>query len=108
MLSIRKNAIFLVYTAALLSTSSLAIAGSTEHRRAASCCDKSLSLSDRQVALKDEHESAVCSDEASKDVSWAAWLAGDSRSTQFHYLDLLELLFRNDEPAVAGEPSSYE
>lgn len=24
--------------------------------------------------------------------SWFSWLAGDSRSAQFHYLDLLELL----------------
>ncbi|MBQ4832634.1 hypothetical protein J8L70_05215 [Pseudoalteromonas sp. MMG010] len=24
--------------------------------------------------------------------SWAAWLKGESRSAQFHYLDLLELL----------------
>lgn len=106
MLSIKKCTMLLVYTAALLSTSSAAIAGATEHRRGASCCENA--LSERQVALKDEHKGAVCGDDVSKNVSWAAWLAGDSRSTQFHYLDLLELLFRNDEPAVAGEPSSYE
>ena len=28
--------------------------------------------------------------------SWFAWLTGDSRSAQFHYLDLLELLSRDD------------
>jgi len=29
--------------------------------------------------------------------SWFSWLAGDSRSAQFHYLDLLELLSSSDE-----------
>lgn len=29
--------------------------------------------------------------------SWFSWLAGDSRSAQFHYLDLLELLSGSDE-----------
>ncbi|MFY8273701.1 hypothetical protein AAEU32_06210 [Pseudoalteromonas sp. SSDWG2] len=28
--------------------------------------------------------------------SWFAWFTGDSRSAQFHYLDLLELLSRDD------------
>jgi hypothetical protein len=27
-----------------------------------------------------------------KNSSWGAWLMGESRSAQFHYLDLLELL----------------
>ncbi len=28
--------------------------------------------------------------------SWWAWLLGDSKSAQFHYLDLLELLFTDE------------
>lgn len=31
------------------------------------------------------------------DSSWFSWLTGDSRSAQFHYLDLLELLTRSDD-----------
>ena len=29
--------------------------------------------------------------------SWFSWLTGESRSAQFHYLDLLELLTRSEE-----------
>ena len=36
-----------------------------------------------------------CADQQAKQ-SWFAWLTGDSRSAQFHYLDLLELLSRDD------------
>lgn len=28
-----------------------------------------------------------------REPSWSSWLTGQSRSTQFHYLDLVELLF---------------
>ena len=34
-----------------------------------------------------------CSSEATS-VSWASWFTGRSNSSQFHYLDLLELLSR--------------
>ncbi|GGW78808.1 hypothetical protein GCM10007391_09300 [Alteromonas halophila] len=30
-------------------------------------------------------------------VSWYSWLAGKSVSYQFHFLDLLELLYSNDD-----------
>lgn len=29
-------------------------------------------------------------------VSWFSWFSGDSASYQFHFLDLLELLYHND------------
>ena len=31
-------------------------------------------------------------------VSWFSWLAGQSSSYQFHFIDLLELLHRGDSP----------
>ncbi|TDF36649.1 hypothetical protein EYS14_18205 [Alteromonadaceae bacterium M269] len=34
---------------------------------------------------------------ATNDVSWFAWLSGKTKSNQFHYLDLLELLSRYTE-----------
>lgn len=30
-------------------------------------------------------------------VTWGAWFSGKSRSTQFHFLDLFELLFGNGD-----------
>ncbi len=38
---------------------------------------------------------------AEQESSWMSWITGDSRSAQFHYLDLLELLTRSDEPQKA-------
>ncbi|WP_126827805.1 hypothetical protein [Pseudidiomarina taiwanensis] len=35
--------------------------------------------------------------EAEQQVTWSTWFTGQSRSTQFHFLDLVELVF--------GEPS---
>jgi hypothetical protein len=32
--------------------------------------------------------------------SWMSWLTGNSRSSQFHYLDLLELLSRDNDKAA--------
>jgi len=40
-----------------------------------------------------------------EDSSWASWLTGDSRSAQFHYLDLLELLTVTDDK---HKPSSIK
>lgn len=36
-----------------------------------------------------------------QDSTWMSWITGDSRSAQFHYLDLLELLTSSDEPQKA-------
>lgn len=38
-----------------------------------------------------------CAVKQQSDVSWSAWLSGRSKSYQFHYLDLLELLSRSSE-----------
>ncbi|MBB1279962.1 hypothetical protein [Pseudoalteromonas sp. SR41-1] len=34
---------------------------------------------------------------AEEESSWFSWLTGDSRSAQFHYLDLLELLTSSED-----------
>ncbi len=40
-----------------------------------------------------------CAVQQHSDVSWSAWLSGRSKSYQFHYLDLLELLSRSSDDA---------
>ncbi|MCY7295307.1 hypothetical protein [Alteromonas sp. a30] len=107
MLSMRKSIFVLTYTVALLSTSSAVFAGATEQRRGAECCDNKAQV-ERQIVHKQKSKAAECSDDSAKNVSWGSWLVGNSRSSQFHYLDLLELLFRNDEPVATAEPSSYK
>lgn len=39
----------------------------------------------------------VCHTPIHEKRTWFSWLAGDSRSAQFHYLDLLELLSSSEE-----------
>ncbi|WP_341502230.1 hypothetical protein [Gallaecimonas sp. GXIMD4217] len=56
------------------------------------------SSSDEQVLLYacscvQPGQAGVCSDR--QEVSWGQWFSGNSRSTQMHFLDLLELLNRS-------------
>lgn len=106
MSSIRISGIKFVCTAMLVTASASVIADAAEQRINAQC--RCADVNERQIVSNNEQTPASCSKEASKNVSWGSWLVGDSRSTQFHYLDLLELLFRNDEPGADGEPPSYK
>ncbi len=36
---------------------------------------------------------ALCGGKVNHSVTWRTWLQGKSRSTQFHFLDLVELMF---------------
>lgn len=42
-------------------------------------------------------QNAITCAKVEEDSSWFSWLTGDSRSAQFHYLDLLELLTSSEE-----------
>jgi len=106
MSSIRKSGIKLVCTAIVVTASASVFADAADQRINAHC--RCASATDRQDVSHSDQTPRSCSKNAAKDVSWGSWLVGDSRSTQFHYLDLLELLFRNDEPGAANEPPSYK
>lgn len=60
-------------------------------------------IASRECQCSSEHlvKNAVHCMNAEQESSWASWITGDSRSAQFHYLDLLELLTRSDEPQKA-------
>lgn len=38
-----------------------------------------------------------CDTATEQEVTWSSWFSGKSRSTQFHFLDLFELLFGSAE-----------
>lgn len=41
------------------------------------------------------------------DLSWKSWLTGNNSSTQFHFVDLLELLYgHNEQPLEDMSPTS--
>ncbi len=55
-------------------------------------CKKLLNNSEQPAAVQQCIESNTTST-----LSWSSWFRGGSRSTQFHFLDLFELLFGDSE-----------
>lgn len=97
-----KKLTFLFAAVFLAFGSSMVCADVAEQRTASKrCCSLNIDNPQSQVAKKN------CQKNSSTDVSWKAWLLGDRRSNQFHYLDLLELLFR-DEQNSETSPTTYE
>lgn len=64
-------------------------------------CKKLLNNSEQPAAV----QQCVNAD-AGKDLSWSSWFRGGSRSTQFHFLDLFELLFGGNEQQSSQYGSS--
>lgn len=48
-------------------------------------------------SLPASHPANRCASGQQADVSWFTWFSGRSKSYQFHYLDLLELLSRSSD-----------
>lgn len=70
-------------TAALLTSG-----GSSKLTASQAECQKLLANSEQP------QNSQQCAAQVSQnELSWVSWLSGRSRSTQFHFLDLFELLF---------------
>ena len=62
-------------------------------------------------ATMSEELSVACNQTLSEQVSWADWLVGKSRGYQFHFLDLLELLYSdnsaNNDSFNSGTSSQF-
>ncbi|MDM7861255.1 hypothetical protein QTP81_11680 [Alteromonas sp. ASW11-36] len=48
------------------------------------------------VKAQSNHSVTTCQVSAQETVSWFDWIGGKSQSYQFHFLDLLELLYSDD------------
>src|SRR5690554_46400 len=61
--------------------------------------DAAKTVAECEAMLKNsEHTNVQAACQApEQSVTWAAWFSGKSRSTQFHFLDLFELLFGGSE-----------
>ena len=53
--------------------------------------DKSLPMS---------HPTNRCATQQTSEVSWTSWFLGNGHNSQFHFLDLLELLTRNSDETI--------
>lgn len=62
---------------------------------------------DYNNALPASHPHNICHSQTA-DISWLAWLSGRSQSSQLHFVDLFELLYRQQEkssPLTQPQPS---
>ncbi|MRJ42883.1 MULTISPECIES: hypothetical protein [Idiomarina] len=82
--------IIAVITGTILSGAFLAPAWQTTASNYTQQCEQLLDVSEQHSSL----EACVA---PAKQVSWHAWFTGQSRSTQFHFLDLFELLFNSKD-----------
>lgn len=53
-----------------------------------------------------ETNAAATCDAPSPQVTWGTWAIGESRSTQFHFLDLVELLFSASKAAKVNDANA--
>jgi hypothetical protein len=97
--AIRTLLFCLISSLLLLST-----AGAAEHDGYAKCdCAADVQP---DLSLPMSHPVNRCALNQNKGVSWLSWFSGRSKSSQFHYLDLLELLTRNNHSESVTEHSS--
>ncbi|WP_207234068.1 MULTISPECIES: hypothetical protein [Shewanella] len=57
------------------------------------------------TSLPSSHPNNRCASEVT-DLSWGSWLTGNSRSTQFHFIDLIELLHGHEDKPLSDLPSN--
>ncbi len=74
----------------------LSFAGSTDHEGLAFCSCPENSQFDQTLPMS--HPVNRCATQQANGVSWISWFSNSSKSKQFHYLDLLELLSRDSDP----------
>jgi hypothetical protein len=95
-------AVFATSAFALL-LSQLLMATETASANSKACvCDSSTSYN---TSLPSSHPSNRCA-EQSNDVSWGNWITGNSRSSQFHFIDLLELIHGHKDKPLNEIPTS--
>ncbi|MBQ4799449.1 hypothetical protein J8L73_09970 [Pseudoalteromonas sp. MMG006] len=80
----------ILIASALLFIGAISFAPSSEQ-------DLSLVNNCQHQTVSTNSQSVIACAKVEEDSSWFSWLTGDSRSAQFHYLDLLELLTSSED-----------
>ncbi|QLE83912.1 MULTISPECIES: hypothetical protein [Shewanella] len=99
-----------IKSATLLATMAVIVAGTAvgvqqlnnDESASACVCDAS---STYNSALPASHPNNRCADQ-SHNVSWKNWFTGKSRSGQFHFVDLLELLHGHQDSPMDDVPAN--
>ncbi|GGQ03385.1 hypothetical protein [Shewanella litoralis] len=95
-------AVFATSACALL-ISQVMMANEAETASTKACvCDSNNSYN---ASLPSSHPANRCA-EQSDNVSWGNWVTGNSRSSQFHFIDLLELIHGHKDKPLQDMPTS--
>ncbi|MGX9461095.1 hypothetical protein ACWXWU_07590 [Shewanella sp. A14] len=95
-------AVFATSALALLLSQVLMVTESNSAESKACVCN---STNNYNANLPSSHPSNRCAEQAN-DVSWGNWVTGNSRSSQFHFIDLIELIHGHKEKPLNGMPTS--
>ncbi|AZG33908.1 MULTISPECIES: hypothetical protein [Shewanella] len=95
-------AVFATSGLALLLSQILLTTEANSANSKACVCDSTTSYN---TSLPSSHPTNRCA-EQSDDVSWGNWVTGNSRSSQFHFIDLLELIHGHKDKPLNDMPTS--
>ncbi|GIU08570.1 hypothetical protein [Shewanella glacialipiscicola] len=99
-----KSSMMVAFTVAVVATLAFGVEKITENTETASCaCNFGTRYN---TTLPSSHPNNRCSDQA-QTLSWKTWFTGKNRSSQFHFVDLLELLYgHQDKPMDDLKPTT--
>ncbi|QYK01614.1 hypothetical protein [Shewanella psychrotolerans] len=101
-----KSAVMLAIAAVAVGMTALSVTSLSDNSTSVACvCDGNTNYN---PTLPANHPNNRCAQQGDN-VSWGNWLTGKSRSSQFHFLDLLELLHGHHErPIDDVNPTSQQ
>jgi len=85
----------------MLTSFSFSTAGDTSSTQACAC-DANVNYNS---SLPSSHPNNRCAIQEN-DVSWKNWITGNSRSSQFHFIDLIELIYGHKDKPITDMPTS--
>lgn len=98
-----KSAIMLAFTAVVVASLAFDVEQLTANNDSSACACNSETRYNN--SLPSSHPNNRCAEQAQA-LSWTSWLTGMNRSSQFHFVDLLELLHgHQDKPVDDMKPS---
>jgi hypothetical protein len=98
-----KSIAAMVTTSTLVVLISFAFSSSAKQSIDQACaCDTDVNYN---ASLPSSHPVNRCATKE-HDVSWKNWISGNSRSSQFHFIDLIELLYGHKDKPLADIPAS--
>ncbi|QYJ78623.1 hypothetical protein [Shewanella acanthi] len=99
-----KSAMMLTFTAVVVASLAYGMEKLTQNDETTACsCSNDVSYNN---SLPSSHPNNRCATQA-QTLSWKTWLTGKNRSSQFHFVDLLELLHgHKDKPIDDLKPTN--